>query len=63
MTLGGLRGHLFPHQAELGLQLDLQGLKGPLELVDLTAGRLEGLCAAGHHLVQLIKLGRTEGTQ
>lgn len=54
---------MFPHQAELGLQLDLQGLKGPLELVDLTAGRLEGLCAAGHHLVQLIKLGRTEGTQ
>lgn len=32
-----------PYQAELGLQLNLQGLQGPLELVDLGAGGLEGL--------------------
>lgn len=45
-----------PYQANLGLQLYLQGLQGPLELVDLTARGLEGLCAGCHLLVQLVKL-------
>lgn len=45
-----------PYQAELGLQLNLQGLQAPLELVDLTARGLEGLCAGCHLLVQVVKL-------
>lgn len=44
------------YQANLGLQLNLQGLQGPLELVDLTVRGLEGLCAGCHLLVQLVKL-------
>ena len=45
-----------PHQVELGLQLNLQGLQGPLELADLNARGLEGLCAACHLLAEFIKL-------
>lgn len=44
------------YQAELGLQLNLKRLQGPLELRDLTSGGLEVLCAGCHLLVQVIKL-------
>lgn len=44
------------YQAELGLQLNLQGLQGPLELSDLTFGGREGLYASCHLLVQFVKL-------
>lgn len=33
-----------PYHAKLGLQLNLQGLQGPLELADLSARGLECLC-------------------
>lgn len=48
------------YQADLGLQLNLQGLQGPLEVIDFTAGGLEGLCAGCHLLVQLVKLEENE---
>lgn len=48
------------HQAELGLQLDLERLKGSLELVDLRSGGLKILCARRHLLVQLVELGDAE---
>jgi len=44
------------YQAEVGLQLDLQGLQGPLELRHLAPGALEALGARGHVLVQFIEL-------
>lgn len=44
------------YQAELGLQLNLKRLQGPLELVDLTSGGLKGLWAGCHLLVQVVKL-------
>ena len=44
------------YQALLGLQLDLQGLQGPLQVVDLSAGGLEGLCAGCNLLVEFVKL-------
>ena len=44
------------YQAELGLQLNLQGLQGPVELSDLTLGGREGLYTGCHLLVQLVKL-------
>lgn len=44
------------YQAELGLQLDLQGLQGSLQLTDLGFGGLEKLCAGCHLLVEVVKL-------
>lgn len=46
------------YQAELRLQIDLQGLKVSPQLADLGARGLEALCAGGHLCVQLIKLER-----
>lgn len=53
-------GRCGTYQAELGLQLDLEGLEGPLQLVDLRPGGLKTLCARRHLLVQLVKLEDTE---
>lgn len=53
-------GRCGPYQAELGLQLDLEGLEGPLQLVDLRPGGLKALCARRHLLVQLVELEDTE---
>lgn len=44
------------YQADLGLQLDLQGLQGPLELGDLALGGVQGAYVARHLDVQLVKL-------
>lgn len=44
------------YQAELGLQLDLEALKSPLQVGDLGSRRLQSLRAACHHLVQVFKL-------
>ena len=45
------------YQTELRLQLDLHGLHGSPQLVDLSLGRLEDFCAGGHLLVELVELG------
>lgn len=42
-----------PYHAELGLQLDLQGLHGALELGDLTPAALHQLAVGSHLTVQL----------
>lgn len=53
-------GRCGPYQVELGLQLDLEGLEGPLQLVDLRPGGLKTLCARRHLLVQLVELEDTQ---
>ena len=44
------------YQAVLGLQLDLQGLQGPLQVAHLSVGGLQGHCAGCNLLVEFVKL-------